>query len=290
MAKKLSQKDFDALKKIVEEQGKKIDELTPTDFNKLAAEAGFTDVEYPPTPEPTPEPGPTPTPTPEPTPTPSGDVLYDSHRDSKLHDGKVRTIPKSEGNIGPNGLGVEMHASGNPRVQINADGTFSLFGDAGFPRFYGYVCNYNATLEIEAAFWNDVGQELSLKTRSRHNEGGACENRFGGYGLAVDRNGYDAKREICHNIHDQSQSGSLPSKPETQKYFTVRWTVKDEGSKVKQIAEYDGKVFLTKVDDSPKPYMVDAASFEKQSYFWVRQNIPKGTGEIRIKSLRVLKA
>lgn len=221
---------------------------------------------------------------------PVGDLLYDSHRDSKLHDGNVRTIPDKEGAITPNGLGIEMHASGNPRVVVNADGTFSLFGDAGFPRFYGYVVNYDATLEIECAFWNDVGQDLSLKTRSRHNEGGACENRFGGYGLAVDRNGYDAKREVCHNVHDQSQSGKLPTTPKTGEYFTIKWTVKDQGNEVRQIGEMNGQPFLNKIDSSPKPYMVDKASFEKQSYYWVRQNISKGTGEIRIKSLRILKA
>jgi len=229
-------------------------------------------------------------PEPDTPPEPTGDVLYDSHIHSKLHDGQVRTIDKSEGEITPNGLGIEMHASGNPRVVVNADGTFSLFGDAGFPRFYGYVCNYDATLEIEAAFWNDVGQDLSLKTRSRHNEGGACENRFGGYGLAVDRNGYDAKREVCHNVHDESQSGRLPTTPKTGEYFTIRWTVKDQGTSVRQLGEMNGQAFLNKVDSDPKPYMVDKASFENQSYFWVRQNIDKGTGEIRIKSLRILKA
>jgi len=227
---------------------------------------------------------------PTPEPQPPGDVLYDSKVNSKLHDGKERTITK-EGSITPNGLGIECHASGNPRVKVNADGTFSLLCDSGHGRFYLFALNYNATLEIICAFWNAAGgQDLSLKTRSRHNEGSACENRFGGYGLAVDRSGYDAKRETCHNIHDQSQGGNIPEKIETQKYFTIRWTVKDDAGKVKQIAEMNGKTFLTKVDPSPKAYMVDEASFKKQSYLWVRQNISSGTGEIRIKQIRVLKA
>jgi hypothetical protein len=233
----------------------------------------------------------TPGPGPEPQPEPTGDVLYDSTVNSKLHDGQTRTIPDKEGTIAPNGLGIEMHASGNPKVVVNADNTFSLICGAGHGRFYGFVLNYNATLEITCAFWNSAsGQDLSLKMRSRHNESGACENRFGGYGLSIDRSGWGAKRETCHNNHDQSTSGSLPSKPETQKYFTIRHTVKDEGNGVRQIGEMDGKQFMNKIDSSPKPYMVDKASFAKQSYFWVRSNIDSGTGEIRIKKLRILKA
>lgn len=281
MAKKLSQKDFDALKKIVEEQGKKIEELTPTDFNKLAEEHGFVDT----------PPEPTPSPNPEPIPEPTGDVLYDSHIHSKLHDSNVRTIDKSEGVVTPNGLGIENHASGNPKVVVNDDGTFSLICDAGHGRFYGYVLNYDVVLEIEAAFWNEAaGQDLSLKVRSRHNEGGAGENRFGGYGLSIDRSGYDAKREDYHNVHSQAQSGKLPSTPKTKEYFTIRFTVKDQGNAVRQTGEMNGQPFMNKVDDSPKPYMVDKASFAKQSYYWVRQNIDSGSGEIRIKRLRILKA
>jgi hypothetical protein len=239
----------------------------------------------------TPSQTPEPEPGPEPGPEPTGEVLYDSMINSKLHDGNVRTIKDAEGAVTPNGLGIEMHASGNPRVVVNADKTFSLLCDAGHGRFYGYVLNYDSTLEIEAAFWNEAGgQDLSLKTRSRHNEGGAGENRFGGYGLSIDRSGYDAKREIFHNEHDQAQSGKLPVTPKTKEYFTIRFTVKDQGNEVRQTGEMNGQVFMNKVDSSPKPYMVDRASFAKQSYYWVRSNIDSGTGEIRIKSLRILKA
>jgi len=233
-----------------------------------------------------------PTPTPEPTPEPgTGDVLYDSHRDSQLHNSQVRTINDAEGTVTAGGLGIEMHASGKPKVVVNDDGTFSLICGAGHGRFYGMVLNYDATLEIEAAFWNTApGQDLSLKMRSRHNEGGAGPNRFGGYGLSIDRKGYGAKREIWHNQHDQSTSGRLPTTPKTGEYFTIKFTVKDQGDKVRQTAEMNGSAFLNKVDDSPAAYMTAKATFEQQSYFWVRQNIDSGTGEIRIKSLRILKA
>jgi hypothetical protein len=244
--------------------------------------------------EPMPEPEP-PEPEPEP-PKPEENVLYDSTVHSKLHDGKVRII-EQEGSLKPGGLGVECRASGKPKCKVNEDKTFSLVTGAGHGRFYFYVLNYNATLEIECAFWNEAkGQDLSLKMRSRHNEGsggasgGAESNRFGGYGLSIDRAGWGAKREDYHNQHSQSESGKTPEKPETKKYFTIKFTVKDEGKTVKQTAEYNGKLFMTKVDKTPLPYMVDKSLYEKQSYLWVRSNIDSGTGEIRIKRIRVLKA
>jgi len=245
--------------------------------------------------EPAPEPEPLP-PEPEPEPEPDTEVLYDSTIHSKLHDGKVRVI-EEEGSLKPGGLGVECRASGKPKCMVNEDKTFSLVTGTGHGRFYFYVLNYNATLEIECAFWNEAkGQDLSLKMRSRHNEGsggatgGSEANRFGGYGLSIDRAGWGAKREDFHNQHSQSESGKTPEKPETKKYFTIRFTVKDEGKTVKQTAEYNGKLFMTKVDKSPLPYMVDKSLYEKQSYFWVRENIASGSGEIRIKRIRVLKA
>jgi hypothetical protein len=304
MGKKLSKKQFEELKKIVEAQGADFQKFVEgsEEYRNQAIQSGYEAYKqkFPevyglpidPTPEPEPpEPTPEPTPDPTPTPEPTGEVLYDSHIHSKLHDGNVRTIDKSEGEVTPNGLGIEMHASGNPRVVVNADGTFSLLCDAGHGRFYGYVLNYDSTLEIEAAFWNEApGQDLSLKLRSRHNEGGPCENRAGLYGLSIDRSGYDAKREICHNIHDQAESGKIPITPKTKEYFIIRFTVKDQGNEVRQTGEMNGQAFMNKVDSSPKPYMVDKASFAKQSYYWVRSNIDSGTGEIRIKRLRILKA
>jgi hypothetical protein len=223
------------------------------------------------------------------TPPATGEVLYDSTIHSKLHDSKTRTIEK-EGSISPGGLGVECRASGNPKIQVNNDGTFSLHCGSGHGRFYLYCLNYDATLEITFAWWNQVSdQDISLKMRSRHNEGDPTSNRFGGYGFSLERNGsYDAKREPYHNTHDQAKSGSIP-KIATKEYHTVRFTVRDEGNTVVQIGELDGKEVMKKVDSSPKSYMTAKASFAQQSYLWVRQNC-EGNGEIRIKKLRVLKA
>ena len=213
-------------------------------------------------------------------------ALYDSYVDSKLHDGNVREV-KEEGNITPNGKGLECRASGNPKLTVNADKTFSLVCEEGHGRFYGYVLNYNATLEIECAFWKKAsGQDLSLKIRSRHNEGGAEENRFGGYGFSLDKSGWGSKVEQYHNEHSESTSGNLPNKPETGKYFKVEFTAKDEGDKVILIAKYNGSQVMSR---RVKKFQNEAL-FMTQSYFWVRSNIDSGTGEIRIKRLRILAA
>lgn len=224
-------------------------------------------------------------------------VLYDSYVNSKLHDGNVRTIEKEEGSITPNGLGIECRASGNPKIVVNADKTFSLVCEEGHGRFYIYCLNYDATLELEAAWMKGDG-DCSLKMRSRHNEEGEeCKdgkpidgNRFGGYGLSIDRREYSAKREPTHNCHDQSKGGSLPSKIKNGEFFKIKFTVKDDGNSVKQTGELNGNSFLSKTDTSPEPFMVDKALYNKQSYLWVRQNLDSGTGEIRIKRLRVLAA
>jgi hypothetical protein len=145
-------------------------------------------------------------------------------------------------------------------------------------------------MELEAAFWNEApGQDISKKKRSQHNEGGACENRFGGYGESNDRKTYNAKRETCHNNHDQAKSGNLPIEIKTKEFHTYRFTVKDENGKVRQTASIDGQQYMDKIDSSPWPNMIDVARMMGQSYEWVRQNIDSGTGEIRIKRHRVLK-
>lgn len=225
-----------------------------------------------------------------PPPGPSGAVLYDSTVNSKLHDGKKRTIEK-EGSTSAGGKGLEVAASGSPKIVVNTDKTFSLVCKAGHGRFYCFVKNFNATLDIECAFWNSVsGQDCSLKLRSRHQEGGSCDNRFGGYGMAVDRKGWGAKREVCHNTHDQSHDGKLPFAIATQKYFNIQFTVKNESGGVRQIGKMNGTQFASFLDTKPAGYMVHKEDFDDNSYFWVRSNIDSGTGELRIKRLRIFQA
>ena len=238
--------------------------------------------------QPLPRTGPGPAPQPAPAPS-GGQVLYDSRLHSpQLHSGKVVQLKVLGNPTIPNSKAIECRASGNPYIRTNADRTFSLICGAGHGRFYGYTLNYNATMEIICAWWNQAaGQDLSLKLRSRHNMPDPCNNRFGGYGFACDRRQWGAKREPCHNNHDLSVGGNLPFQLPTQQYFKVLYTVRDEGSAVREIASINGRQIYTRLlarQALPIQY------FGQQSYFWVRSNIDSGTGELRIQSLRILQA
>ena len=227
--------------------------------------------------QPLPRPGPGPAPGPGGTGVP-GTVIYDSHINSHLHNGVVRRFT-AEGNL-------ECRASGNPYIQVNNDGTFSLW-DSSLGRFYLYVNNYNVMLELVWAFGNSPsGTNLSLKIRSRHNEGGATTNRFGGYGFAMTRTAWDAKREPYHNVHDESLGGSLGKNLGTGQYHNIQFSVKDMPKPV-QTAVLDGVRVKQWTDPNPAPYMVNQAMYAARSYIWVRQNTTALT-EIRIKSLRLI--
>lgn len=227
---------------------------------------------------PSPEVPPVVPPTPVPQP---GTLIFDARRDlPTLFNGTVKTYTII-GNISPGGLGLECRASGSPKIVSNTDGTFSLICGAGHGRFYGYVKNWDALLDIECAFWNQAsGQDCSLKITSRHNESGDCNNRFGGHGFSVDRSGWGAKDESCHNNHTNSTSGSLPEKIETGKYFNIQFSVKHAD---KEIAKINGKQVLSRAVAN---YSSKALN-EQNSYFWVRSNIDSGQGELRIRNLRM---
>ena len=222
-----------------------------------------------------PQPGPGPIP---PTPGPApGTLLHDSLVHTALHNGIVRTVTRE-------GL-YECRASGNPRIRTNQDRTFSLICDPGHGRFYTYVPNYNVYMILEAAWWNQVpGQDISLKLRSRHNEPDPCNNRFGGDGWAVDRSGWSAKIEPCHNNHNSVGSGGLPFPLATGQYKAYEFSVKDEGTGVRQINKINGTQVFNKIIPRQAAPM---SLFQQKSYIWVRQNIDSGTGELRIKRLRL---
>ena len=217
--------------------------------------------------------GPNPTPIPGP---PPGTLLHDSALHTALHNGVVRTVTRE-------GL-YECRASGDPRIRTNADRTFSLLCNAGHGRIYVHVPNYNVYVVLVAGWGNQVsGQDISLKVRSRHNEPDPCNNRFGGYGFAFDRSGFSSKREPCHNNHDQSLSGPIPIKPVTGQFMNIEYSVKDEGAGVRQVAKINGIQTMNRVTarQAAPPNLFG------KSYIWIRQNIDSGTGEIRIKNLKM---
>jgi hypothetical protein len=195
---------------------------------------------------------------------------------------------------------VEIRANGNTPCVIDGNGNCTITGNRR--RIYCHYNNYNAILTVTLIpQFKERNDNCSLKMRSRHNEPGKiCKsggpldgNRFGGYGFAIDKSGWDAKREPTHNCHDQHRSGSIPKKLENGQEVRLRQTVKDEDMTVRQIGEVDymnGNGFhkvMDTFDNSPKPWMVDRNLYETKSYFWIRNN---GSGSITIKdvSLEIL--
>jgi len=185
---------------------------------------------------------------PPPTPTPTG-VLYDSNVNGGWNNGKKRIVKSSEGNVGPDGKGLYTAASGSPELHIDGDGVAHLVAGSGG------VAN------------------ISLKLRSRHQEGSACENRAGGEGVGIDHSGWDIKRETCHNIHDSIGNGSLDKGIKDYEWNKAEFTCQDEGSnKIRLTMSINGKKQADVVDSNAEKYFFDKALLEKNSYFWIRLN------------------
>jgi calcineurin-like phosphoesterase family protein/SMP-30/gluconolaconase/LRE-like protein/NHL repeat-containing protein len=149
---------------------------------------------------------------------------------------------------------------------------------------YGNVANnYNASLEIQKFYPNSSLDNLSLRLRSRHNEGGSESNRFGGYGMALHHDSVEAAREDFHNEHtDMTPSSTdLPHNLVDGTEYGVRFSVRDiTGGKVEAKLELKGGAYgssyvvvATAVDNNPESYMLDKQLYlNNRSYFWIRTN------------------
>jgi hypothetical protein len=190
-------------------------------------------------------PPPPPNPPPiEPPVTPTG-VLWDSNIHGKWNDGSKRTITVKQGGQTPDDKSIFVAASGSPKLVIDGDGVAHLVGGTG------------------------VFDNLSLKLRCRHQEGGDCSNRFGGYGASIDRSSIDMKTETCHNIHTNSASKSHGVSIKNGEWHNVEFECKGDIPSFK--FSVDGSVKMEHSDKNP-PAGSDKATLDKNSYFWIRGN------------------
>jgi len=197
------------------------------------------------TPAPTPAPTPSPTPEPTPTPSPSGDLLWSSNVHGKWNDGNKRTITTSEGTQKPDDKSIFCAASGNPKLQINGDGTAILISGSG------------------------TTENISLRQRSRHN--GNLDNkslpeaqRFGGHGWSVHKDGsVEFKTEDFHNVHSNAHSFKSGINI-GENWHHVTLTLKG----LKSSCTVDGKGIGT-VDVKNHG---DDSLLPKLSYIWIRNN------------------
>ena len=183
----------------------------------------------------------TPVPEPTPTPTPSGTVLWDSRINSKLNDGLARTFTSE-------GL-VECRASGSPKIRINTDKTFTLITGT------------------------QVIDNLSLRSRERHNQADPCSNRFGGFGTSIHNSSIEFKTESCHNNHENAITKSSNINIRDGQFHKFIFECRDDGT---------GVLFNTTLDslkvsgrhNSPQAYYINKALYLDSNYsgFWFRAN------------------
>jgi len=187
---------------------------------------------------PTPEPQPQPTPTPTPVPTPTG-TLWDSNINGKWNDGVKRTLTTKQGTNKPDDKSIFVAASGSPKLVIDGDGVAHLVAGTG--------CD-----------------NLSIRLRSRHNEGGDPVNRFGGHGWAIDTKGaVDFKTEDYHNVHSNAHSFNSGINPGIT-WHHIHQTCKGNESTFTIDGKFIGKVTCQNHgDDSLLP---------KNSMIWLRLN------------------
>jgi hypothetical protein len=201
--------------------------------------------------------------------TTGGQVLYDSKQGWK---------------------GVTTAASGNPKWSVDSSGAGHLNCGSGHCRVYIAVKNHNARMEGEFMFESGSVDNISLRLRSRHQEGGSCENRFGGFGVSfTPAGGVKFQTESCHNEHENTINGntSAISKGTWHKFAYSCYDSADKKS-VNFKMDIDGRTVLTGKHSSPKPYYMDEALHMKNSYIWIRSN-NSGSGSIAIRNFRVIK-
>jgi hypothetical protein len=153
-------------------------------------------------------------------------------------------------------------------------------------------------MEGEVMFPDEAVRNTTWRLRSRHNEGGACENRFGGFGATHERAEQLAEfaTEPCHNLHTNTMKKPLEKPIEVGKWIKFKYSVwsSEDKKTINQKTEYDyggGQGFKTVLEASfteVEPYMMDEAPFKERSYAWLRINNEE-TGKVAYKNVRIIK-
>lgn len=221
-----------------------------------------------------------------------GKLIFNSNDYWKT--GKKETVTGKWGNQTFGGFYTA--ASGNPSAIIDGDGVIHLRANKGHGRLYHLIKNYNVRMEIKCMFEDMNIDNMSFKLRSRHGEGGAGENRYGGYGghISLKENIAGLKSEKFHNEHDSGIEKSLPTKLELKKWFDVAVTIKTsaDNKSVTAIFEYDPngnkqwKEVCRQTLNNVPSYYVDKNKFMQNSYLWTRIN-NETTGQVAFKDMMI---
>ena len=221
---------------------------------------------------------------PEPGPV-GGSVIFDSNRHWV---GRAGQTVERFGNTGPNGKGFHAEASGNPRIKFVTPTEYELIGSGSdiHPRIYGAVNNYNARLELDFKFQSGSVENITFKIRNRHQMGGSCANRVGGFGAHISRTEAGFQIEKCHNEHEGKVERRLPQNISSGTYHRAAFTVQDTSQGILQKLDIDGtEVVRTVYTGNYAPYR-NKSLFDRHSEFWIRYN--GNSGSIRFKNVRMI--
>lgn len=241
---------------------------------------------------------PTPEPTPSPQPTPSG-AKYDSNIQGKWANGVARFVTDREGNIGKDGFGFTVNASGKGGFRIDGKGQGNIEPtESGHRRIYVACCNYNARIEGEFTFLTGKERNTTIQGRNRHQYADEVDSsapdskKQGGIGFSfsIEEQKAGYKVEVVHGTGGERGDFSLPKKLEVGKLYGFKVSYKDSTSgkvNVKSELDYkDGQGFKTlfQKDISLPSQFFNKADFDSWSQFWLRLN---DEGKVGYKNVRL---
>ena len=194
-----------------------------------------------------------------------------------------------------NGKGLAPHASGNPRFSINGQGVGTLQADAGHGRIYIDSVNYNAITDYFLRFNDNNIRNHTVQTQSRHQEGGANSNRFGGVNFEISREemGASTKIELYHGTganHIDGPNVRLPKPIAVGQWVQIKAsTFPNQAQRTifvrLQINYGQGFINLLQHTYRVPDYAVYAPMYLQKSYTWYRVNNDR-TGSISLMNVR----
>jgi hypothetical protein len=190
--------------------------------------------------------------------------------------GQARTLTDHGSYDLPYDPQLQLSAGVDRKWSTTGDGTSRLEGNRS--RLYLHAPHRNIEMVFEANATDTRLENISTKLRSRHNEGGTEENRFGGYGVAFDLKGQvaDFKIESYHNVHESGREHALPRNLSYNHWYRYKVTIqaKDDDTKavVNAYIDYDLNGTWTSIGSEEYARTGYRQNDTNARYTWIRAN------------------
>jgi len=208
---------------------------------------------------------------------PSGTLLWSS---VAWANGHARELT-AHGSFDPDDPKLQLSAGTDRRWSTTGDGTSKLEGNRS--RLYIHAPHRNIEMVFEANATDTRLENISIKLRSRHNEGGADANRFGGYGVAFNLKSQvaDFKIESYHNVHESGTEHAIQRDLSYNHWYRYKVTIqaKDEDAKavVNAYIDYDLNGTWTPVGSEEYARTGYRKNDLDAKYTWIRANAGDAT-------------